>query len=276
MWFVLGGILIIVAIIAFCMRTFSTQKRLDQLTRSSRQKLGEILAAYRETKKDLGELGEENSAAEELTVMGMPKCAQPLISPLGQKECIYYEMSVTAERIEHYQERDSDGNMRDKTRRITDTLDASSNSTRFELDDGTDTVTVEPRGGVFEDLVTTVERSETAFNQNSNSLSFGGFTLNFSNFNQYRGGMRPETIKYRERIIGLDRKITVVGTLCDKMGDLMIENSDKGKVIISTKSPAEMIKSTQKDMQTQLLVAAICGGLGIVACILGVVFSLNG
>lgn len=273
MWFVLGGILIVIAIIAFCMRTFSTQKRLDQLTRSGRQKLGEILEGYRKAKEELGELGEENSAAEELTVVGMPKCESPLISPLGQKECIYYEMSVTAERIEHYQERDSEGNLRDRTRRITDTLDASSNSTRFTLDDGTDSVTVEPRDGIFEDLVTTVERSETFVNNNNGFLSFGGFSLNFNNLQQYRSGMRPETVKYRERIIGLDRKITVVGTLCDKMGDLMIENHDKSKVIISTKSPVEMIKSTEKSMKTQLLVAAICGGVGVVFCILGAVLG---
>ena len=63
MWFVLGAILIIIAIIAICMRQFSSQKRLDQLLRSGRQKLGEIIQAYTETKKELAELGEEGIEA---------------------------------------------------------------------------------------------------------------------------------------------------------------------------------------------------------------------
>lgn len=273
-WIVFGVILLVIGIVAICMRQLSSQKRLDQLTRSGRQKIGEIVAAYQATKQDLGEMGEENTVGEEMTVMGMPKCDSPLISPLGQKECLYYEMRVTAERIEHYTDTDSDGNTRQKTRRVTDTLDSSSNNTRFTLEDSTGSVLVDPRDGVFEDLVTTVDRSETYVRSNSSRLSFGGFSLDLCNFNQYCGNTMPQTIKYEEKIIGLDRKVTVVGTLCDKMGDLMIQKNGKTKVIVSTKSPEEMVLAVKGQMKTQLIVAIACGAIGLILCIIGAVSSI--
>ena len=267
---VFGIIFLVIAVIVFLVQTLSTKKHLEQLTSSGRQKLGEILGAYRETKKELGEMGEENTVSEKLTVMGNPSCDEPLTSPLGQKPCVYYEVKVTANRVERYQERDSNGNMQNRTRNVTDTLDHSTNSTRFKLDDGTDTVIVDPRDGQFDGLVTTVDRSEVHQPGAGPTLSFGGFSLTLPNASSL-ANQPPQTIHYEEKIIGLDRKLTVVGTLCDKMGELLIEKSGKTKVIVSTKSPDEMLAETESAMKRQRIIMIACGAIGLILLIVGIV-----
>lgn len=257
---VLGIILWIIAIIVVCVRAFSTQPRLEKLLGSERKKLKETLEAYRNTKSELGELGEENCVKEELTIMGNPRCEEPLISPLGRKPCVYYTMTVTATRKER--RRNSDGEW--ETHTDTETLASDSNSTRFTLDDGTDSVVVDPKDGDFDGLVTTVNKSEVGTGRNGSTISFGDFSLSLSS-----GSVNPETIHYEEQIIGLDRPLTVVGCLCDKMGDLMIENHEGSHVLVSTKSHEEMIKDTKDTLQTQKIIAIGCGIAGLVAIIIG-------
>ena len=270
---VFGVILLIIGIIAFCIATFSTQKRLDQLIGSGRQKIGEIVEAYKQTKAELGEMAEENTVSEQLTVMGDPSCDEPLISPLGNKPCIYYSMKVTSTRTEHYTEKDDQGHDVRKTRQVTNTLDQSTNSTRFKINDGTGTVMVDPQNGKFEGLVKSVDKSEIRTANQGASISFGNFSLNLSSA---FSPQEPETIKYEEEIIGLDRKLTVVGTLCDKMGEFMIEKQGKNSVIVSTKSQDEMIADTKSSLKTQKIVAMVCGGLGLALLILGIILKAVG
>ena len=269
MGIVLAVIFFLVAGGIFLYQTFCTKKHLDQLVSSGRQKLGEVLSAYRETKKELGEMGEENTVSEKMTVVGTPSSESPLISPLGQKECIYYEVNVTCKRTEHYQERDSNGNMQNRTRTVTDTLEHNTNSTRFKLDDGTDSVIVDPTGGEFDGVFTSVDRSEVRQPDAGPTLSFGGFSLSLGN--ALAANRSPQTIHYEEKIIGLDRKLTVVGTLCDKMGELLIEKNGKTNVIVSTKSPDEMLAETESSMKTQRIAMIVCGVLGIISLIAGIV-----
>ncbi|MCL2326610.1 MAG: E3 ubiquitin ligase family protein [Proteobacteria bacterium] len=307
---IIGGILIIVAIICFVMRVSAT-KRLEQLAASGKQKIGEILSLYKETKASLGTLGEENTVAEQLTVMGDPRCDAPLMSPLGNIPCIYYRMRVTAKRRETYQERDSNGNMQTRTRVREDVLDQSTNSTRFTLDDGTGTVIVDPRDGQFEGTRVSVDRSETNFGSNQQTISLGRFSFdlasNTSNMSNMSSNMssnnmssmpnmssnnmsnmssnnvnlslsvssnsRPETVSFKEEIIGLDRRLTVVGTLCDKMGDLIIEKHGKTNVIVSTRSQDEMLQNATSSIKKYTMVASISAGLGVILLVIGLIVS---
>lgn len=263
---VFGVVFFITAIILFSIKTFSTQKRLDQLMSSSKQKLGEILSIFAETKKDLGELGAENTVSEKLTVKGKVHTDMPLTSPLGQRECLYYTYKVTAKRTERYTERDSNGNDQQRTRTVYDTLDQGDNSTRFWLDDGTGKVLVDPKGGKFEGLTKSVERSESQFTPTGGMLSVGFLSLSIPT-----GGGRPETITYVEEIIGLDRPLTVIGTLCDKMGELMIESVKKTPVIVSTLSQEEMIERAQSSAKKLIIGAIACGVIGAILIVVGLV-----
>ena len=260
-----GVIFIIAAVVCFCVRTFSTQRRLGKLTGSERKKIGETIEAYRETKKALGDMGEENCVSEDMTIMGMPDCDSPLISPKKKKECIYYSMKVSCKRKEREEYKDSEGVTRTRTVERVEVLDQSTNSTRFSIDDGTGRVVVDPRDAEYDGLVQTVNYSEV-YSSNGPTIGYGKFQLTLSSYDR-----RPETIKYEEEIIGLDRPLTVVGNLCDKMGNLLIEKNGKSRVLISTKSHEELIHEAQASMKKLLIATVVCGILGVVITILGLI-----
>ena len=80
----------------------------------------------------------------------------------------------------------------------------------------------------------------------------------------------PDTIHYTEEIIGLDRRLTVVGTVCDKMGNLQIESTSKHKVIVSTKSADDMAVDAKKDLKSGNLMLTICAPLGVILLVFGI------
>ena len=81
----------------------------------------------------------------------------------------------------------------------------------------------------------------------------------------------PDTIHYTEEVIGLDRRLTVVGTVCDKMGNLQIESTSKHKVIVSTKSADDMAVDAKKELKSGNLMLMICAPLGIILLVLGII-----
>lgn len=193
-----------IILFVFFLQWIDLNKHLKQLMTTSKQKIGEILAIYEETKKELGELGKENAVQEELAVNGQAYTDMPLVSPLAKRECLFYSYVITATHTEHYTERDSNGHVHQRTRTVSNVLDQGRNCTRFWLTDDTGKVLVDPKDGKFDGVIRSVKRSEVQFN-----------------------GGRPETISYVEDIIDFALPVTVIGTLCDKMGDLIIENMKK-------------------------------------------------
>lgn len=266
MFIVLGVICIVVAVVLGCIVLFSARPRLEKLIGAGRVSIGDTLKTYGETKAALGDMGQENVVAEDMTIMGNPRCDAPLISPLGQKECIYYSYTVTESHKESESYTDSNGNQRERMVTRSSVLESGSNSTRFYVNDGTGDMLVDPNGGQFEGTVKTIDKTDSQFSSASGpSISFGGLSFSFGS-----GASRPESLHYEEYIIGLDRRITVVGTLCDKMGDLLIEQHNNSKVLVSTKSHDEMILDTKKSIKTKSIIAAVCGVIGIVLIIVGV------
>ena len=81
----------------------------------------------------------------------------------------------------------------------------------------------------------------------------------------------PDTIHYTEEVIGLDRRLTVVGTVCDKMGNLQIESTSKHKVIVSTKSADDMAVDAKKELKSGNLMLMICAPLGVILLVLGII-----
>ncbi len=94
-----------------------------------------------------------------------------------------------------------------------------------------------------------------------------GNNMSMNNMN----GPRPEMIKYSEEIMGLDRNLTVIGTVCDNMGDFRLRGTSKNKLIISTKSADDMLADTKKDIKTSGIVAIAAGAIGLVLLIIGLI-----
>ncbi len=276
---IIGIVFIGIAIGCFCGKC-SAQSRLEQLAAASKQNLSELIPILEQTKAEMSDLGADNVISEKVSVMGQPQCANPLISPIGKVPCIYYRYKVTNKWTERYQERDSNGQMRTQTRTHEDTLDEGSSSTVFTLNDGGTSIEVNPDKGNFEDLVKTVERSETQFNNNNGpSIQIGGLSINLgnsSNMSGYGNMMssakynRPEMIKYKEEIIGLDRRLTIVGTVCDRMGKLCIESTKDNPVIITTKSSDELVADAKSSISGYNIAWIICAIIGIISIIIGI------
>jgi len=279
------GIIIGIVFIGIAIGCFvgkcSAQGRLEQLAAAGKQNLAELIPILQQTKAEMSDLGADNVISEKVSVMGQPECQNPLISPIGKVPCIYYKYKVTNKWTERYQERDSNGQMRTQTRTHEDTLDEGSSSTIFTLNDGGTSIDVNPDKGNFEDLVKTVERSETQFNNNNGpSLQIGGLTINLGG-NNMSGGFgsmmssnnynRPEMIKYKEEIIGLDRRLTVVGTVCDRMGKLCIESTEGNPIIITTKSSEQLVEDAKSSISGYNAAWIICLIIGIISIIIGAV-----
>ena len=275
---IFGVIFLIIAVVLFFGKK-SSQSRLAQLAGAGKQKLGELLPILEETKASLSDLGSDNTVEQSVTVMGMPKCAQPLMSPIGNVPCIYYRYKVTNKWTERYQDKDSNGNTVTRTRTHEDVIDQGENSAVFTLDDGTGAIEVDPHNGQFEDLHKTVDRSETQFQNTNNgpSIQLGSLRIDLGGGNMSRmGGMssmnnRPESVKYIEEVIGMDRNITVVGAVTDNMGNLRIASVTKNKVIISTKSADELVANAQSSIKNKGIAMIACGVIGLVCILLGII-----
>ncbi len=301
---------IIVAIVGMVNKN-GAQKRIDQLCGAGKQKIGELLPILEETKKSLSEIGDDGAIQENATVMGKPVCDNPLTSPIGGVPCLYYSYRVTLKRTERYMEEETDanGNKRQvsKTRQVEDTLDSGSSCVQsFQVDDGTGKITVEPQNGEFEGLIQSVNKSETNFRNNMNgmNLSLGRLNINLggffgdnmsmssnmssmspnmssmspmSNMSRMTGNSgTPETIKYVEEIIGLDRNVTVVGSICDNMGEFRLRKSNKHSVLISTKSADEMLTESKSSLATgqkMFIGGAVGAGIGLLLAIIGGIIS---
>ena len=341
---VLGVILaiigIIVAIIGVVGKSSST-KRLEQLSGSGKQKIGDLLPVLQETKASLSGIGDEGVIKENVTVMGQPQCQQPLTSPIAGIPCLYYKYRVSIRRTEYYMETETDanGNQRQVQKSRTDekTLDSGESCVQsFIVNDGTGNIIVEPQNGTFEGLVKSVDKSESNYAgmMNNGMLNLGRLSLNMNSLmngmmpnngmmsnngmmnngmmsgngmmsnngmmnngmmnnnaaaaaagvaagvaiasamgnNNMMGNNNPSVIKYVEEIVGLDRNVTVVGTVCDNMGDFRIRSVAKSKVIVSTKSAEEMLTDAQSSIKTNNGMA-IGGGVGLV---IGIIMALLG
>lgn len=263
-------ILIIVAVVNVFSKK-SAEERLAKLAGAGKQKLGEFIPLVNETKAAMSDLGSDNVIQEDATVMGKIKCSQPLMSPIGNVPCVYYTYKVTNKWTERYTEKDSNGHTQTRTRTHEDVIDQGTNCTRFTLDDGTGSIMVDPQDGTFEGLSKSVDRTETQFPQNNSgpSLQIGSLRLDLGSGNMRN--QRPESVKYVEEVIGLDRTVTVVGTICDAMGDLCVRGTSKNKVIVSTKSADDMVADTKDSIKSAKLCMNICGILGVVLLIIGII-----
>ncbi|MFA5625588.1 MAG: GIDE domain-containing protein [Bradymonadales bacterium] len=266
--YILAVLFFIVAAVILVFRAFDAKKQ-SQLSGAERKKIGEVVRLASETKAELADLGDENLISERGAYVGMPTCDEPLISPLGQKPCLYYKMEVSYKAIETYQERDSNGNMQTRTRHVNRTLQSDEASTRFTLTDDTGSVLVDPRDGVFEGATQSYNKAEpySSLQQGGAALVIGGLALSLGS-NAF-GGVIPQTLVSKESIIAFDRKLTVVGSIQDKMGELVLEGKPKDKIRLSTYSLEEQLQKIKHSMRIKLIVASVCGGIGVLFMILG-------
>lgn len=247
-----GGIVLMLIGLGLLVAYGFTRRKLVTLTVAKRRTAGELATSAQAIAKELG-AGGFNELVE---LSGEIRCDRPLTSPLGGQTCVHYEMQVVREYEEDYEERDSKGNTRRGTRRGSESVSSDSQNTEFTVVDNTGACGVAPSGASFDTLVQSVSRFEPGEASRGGSvISFGSFSMQVN-----LGGGRRRTLgyRYKEEILPVGRRATVIGRVDDQNGALVVRKGED-HFIISTRTKEELVGSAQ----TTSKVLSIAGGVGL-------------
>jgi len=259
---VVFGIILIVVALGLVGGWFWKKKTLETLQGVERKTAGELQELIKEIGGEIG----GGSYRELVELAGDIDCESPLKSPLGERDCVYYRMSVKREYEEEYYDTDSDGNQVRKTRRGSETNTSNTENRDFHLKDDTGRMLVSPDGANWDTLTKSVSKFEP--DRGSGSLSFGGFS--FSLGQDIGRGRRTLGYRYEEYIMPLDKRTLVVGQVTDEDGRVAIRKGGK-RFIITTKSKEELVKGVKTAMTWFIIIAGVCAASGIGLTIYGLV-----
>lgn len=259
-----GGVLLVVAAVLVFVHV-RARKRIGALLSARRATAGELAQIARTVAGEVGGGG----FSEMAELVGQVRCDRPLVSPLGERPCLYYTMSVRRQYEEDYEERDSNGNVRRRTRRGSETMSSQSEHAPFELVDETGSVEVRLDGADYDQLVETVDRFEPAAGGMHGGLVLGRFSMSVPALGH---GRRTLGYQYEEKVLPLEGPLTIVGQVTDQHGGLAVARGGLA-FIVSRRSKGEMLgkaKSTATWTSVASGVVALVGaGLLIAGLIAG-------
>lgn len=257
---IVGIILIVVAgglLFGYRGKTHSA----DELRGVERRQAGDLAELVKEIGSEVG----QGAFRERVEIVGQVECEAPLTSPLGERPCLHYAMTVRREYEETYYDRDSQGREQRRTRRSSEVVSQQTESALFRVRDETGAMAVQPDGARFDGLTKTVDRFDSG---DSSELSLGRFVMSLAT--GLTGGRRTLGYKYEERIFPLDRPVTVIGEVSDQMGEVALAKG-AGKLIVSTRTREELVGSAKKAARLFLIFGLIALGGGVALVIAGVV-----
>jgi hypothetical protein len=252
----LAAALAVGAIVLFIIgRTQSSKARYIQSTDSSRA--GELVQAAADVAKEIG----AGSFSKLTELKGQVECASPLRAEISEEACVWYRSTVTREYEEHYQERDSDGKTRTRTRRGSEVVSKNERGLPFLLRDESGAVEVDPTGAKLDgDHV--VSRFEPA---NGGNLVLGSLRLDLGSM-LGMGGRRTLGYRLEEWAIPLGKRLYVIGEVVDSEGRLHMRKPKdaKKRYIISVKDEEEILKGA-RGLSLGLTIGALVLVVGAVA-----------
>ena len=257
---VVFGILLILLAAGLLVGNRLKSRGADELRGVERRQAGELSALVTEIGAEIG----QGAFRERAEIVGQIECDAPLTSPLGEKPCLHYDMTVRREYEETYYDRDSQGREQRRTRRSSDVVSQEQASAVFRVRDATGALLVQPDGARFDGLVKSVDRFDHG---DANELSVGRFVMSLAS--QLAGGRRTLGYKYEEKI-PLDRNVTVIGQVSDEMGEVALRKGE-GKLLVSTRTREELVRSAQKTAKIFLVLGLIGLGGGLALVIAGIV-----
>lgn len=238
----------------------STKKKLFELRTTEKQDIGFLVEMQQDIAAELG----GGSFSEDTALVGAISCDAPLTSPLAQKPCVYYTMSVTQEVEEQVWDSNA-GEHRPQKR--SESLQSSAEGTIFTLTDDTGSIKVDPEGANFKKgLVKSMDKFEVA---GSNQLVVGGFSFQPMPLNDPQ--KRLLGYRFTESVMPTGVTVTAIGAVEDPMGEAILRKSKAKGLTISTQSQEELIESTKKTAAGLRIAAIVCAVAGVVFAILGAV-----
>lgn len=250
-----GGVLFVLGVILIVVHVRS-KRRAGYLIAARPSKAGELAQTAGTVAAEI-EGGDFRHFA---SVYGKSVCPEPLISPLAERPCLYYSMTITRRYEEEYYTKDNEGRRVRRTRTGSQVMSRETDDTPFDIDDGTGTIDVNPRDADYDGLVETVDRFEPGHAGHS-QLRMGRWSLSVSGAG---GGRRTLGYHYAERILPVEQPLTVVAEVSDATGALVLGVG--GPVfIISTRTKKEIIGSAEKTARMTAAISGICvlAGIGL-------------
>ncbi|MBF0218488.1 MAG: hypothetical protein HQL49_03015 [Gammaproteobacteria bacterium] len=185
----------------------------------------------------------------------------PLLSPLGQVACVYYQMKVSRRYEESYYSRDKEGNRTHHTRSGSDTISDESRFAPLEIEDASGRLTIDPQGAELRPL-TTFDRFEPA--RAGAVLNIGDYQLTIPE-QLKQGEQRTLGYHFHETAIPLQQTLYVMGEVNDRDGTLVLERSANKahRFIISCETEEALLAAAQRQQQ-YLKIAAVVALLAAV------------
>lgn len=229
----------------------------------ARRKAGELKVAKNVRVSNLVDLAarmaqeiEAGGLKEFAELVGRPQ-ARPLLSPLGERECLYYKMTVKRQYEEEYYTKDSEGRERLQTRRGSEVMSTESDHCDFMLDDGSGEVQVQLVGADFDGLVETVDRFEPG--HEGGSIRMGGWSLSVRSVGR---GRRTLGYQYEEHVLPFGPQLTVIGEVSDQTGPLTVRRGGL-RFIVSTRTKSEIIGGAEKAAKFTSIGSGLCALAGV-------------
>ena len=195
---------------------------------------------------------------------GAIEAKNPLTSELGEEECVYYRTNIEEEYERTYYETDDEGQRVKKTSQETRKLAGNETSIRFQLEDATGKIVVNPNQANIEALQT-IDHYEPY--GGGKKVRYRNFKLDHSP--KQSGDHRILGYRFQEWVLRVGTPIYLLGEVDDREGQLIVENPKETEqpFLITYKTEAELIegkKGAQAAFQIGFWVSIVCGVLAIV------------
>ena len=256
------GIVLIVLAGLFAFGYTRSGKSAAALRGIERRSAGDLAAIAGGVAAELG----SGSFTQTVEIVGQIECPDPLVSPLGQRPCVYYDMRVTRRYEEEDWETDNQGRRRRVTRSGSETVSENKERRDFWISDGTGKVLVVGEEATFANLEQSVSRFDPQAEQGA-TLSFGSFSLSLPGVS---AGRRTIGFDYDENIVPVGKRVTVIGQVSDRDGQLALRKGG-GRLTVSTESREEQVAGAEKRANFMRIAAAVSGLAGIVLLVIGLV-----
>lgn len=192
-----------------------------------------------------------DALAQRCEVAGAVEVDAPLLGKVSGKMCVAYSFTVNREYEEPVTETDSQGRTQTRVQRGSESLESGDVRAPFYVRDDTGRVLVDPAGAEI-DWQPTADVFEQAHDP---------------------GLARRRTLGIRrtEKALLVGERVYVLGHVVDRGGQPAIARGPAGdRMIISRKSERQLIIETERSARNLLIAASVCGGLGLVALVWGI------
>ncbi len=224
--------------------------------------IGDLRALYQRVSDVVG----TGVFSQQVGLRGTVECEQPLRSEIAGAACVAYRFRVQRRWEEDVDVRDPDGKVRRQTRSGSDTVAGNERRVPFRLNDGSDRIPVAPEGARI-DMEKVVDRFEPG--DAAGHLHAGRFQLMLPG--AVPGRRRTLGYHYREDVLAVDRVVYVLGSASDGNGSLgMAASRDpNAPFLITLKSREDLVRSARQIATYSLYGACVCGPLGLVLALVG-------